>query len=218
MLDPTGIAYGAAAAVFAWIALLTWQRRAHNPTVALSLMVVMLGLGLSSVADAVAVACANPMTAAIASLAILPGGRYSDRRLRVSGDWHRLAAMGAAARVHRVAPGRTGADHGGRGHEPLALVGLRRGGRRGDDGVDRVGVRPRLLVAYRGTGVRRRPAPPMRAERGRCRGPDDCLTLSGVVAAYPVSGTTMDNLFPAVDDSMYEAKNAGRNFVRLLQR
>ena len=40
-------------------------------------------------------------------------------------------------------------------------------------------------------------------------------TLSGGVAAYPASGTTMDELFHAVDVSMYEAKNAGRNLVRL---
>jgi diguanylate cyclase (GGDEF)-like protein len=40
-------------------------------------------------------------------------------------------------------------------------------------------------------------------------------TLSGGVAAYPASGTTMEELFHAVDASMYEAKNAGRNLVRL---
>jgi diguanylate cyclase (GGDEF)-like protein len=69
----TGIAYVAAAVVFAWIAGVTWRRRAHNPTVALSLVVVMLGLGLSSLADAVAVASTTERAAAIASLAILPG-------------------------------------------------------------------------------------------------------------------------------------------------
>ena len=52
---------------------MTWDRRAHNPTVALSLVVVMLGLGLSSLADAVAVASTTERAAAIASLAILPG-------------------------------------------------------------------------------------------------------------------------------------------------
>lgn len=71
--DSTGVAYVAAAAVFAWIAVLTWQRRAHNPTVALSVVLVMVGLGLSSLADAVAVASTTDRTAAIASLAILPG-------------------------------------------------------------------------------------------------------------------------------------------------
>lgn len=71
--DLTGIAYAVSAAVFVWVAVLTWRRRAHNPTVAVSLVVVMLGLGVSSVADAVAVASTNQMTAAIASLAILPG-------------------------------------------------------------------------------------------------------------------------------------------------
>ena len=72
-LEPTAIAYAVAAGVFAWVALLTWRRRAHNPTVALSLVVVMLGLGVSSVADAVAVSSTSQLAAAIASLAILPG-------------------------------------------------------------------------------------------------------------------------------------------------
>lgn len=40
-------------------------------------------------------------------------------------------------------------------------------------------------------------------------------TISGGVAAYPASGTSMEDLFHAVDASMYEAKNAGRNLVRL---
>ena len=40
-------------------------------------------------------------------------------------------------------------------------------------------------------------------------------TLSGGVAAYPASGTSIEDLFHAVDDSMYKAKNAGRNLVRL---
>ena len=71
--DPTAIAYVVAAVVFAWVAALTWRRQAHNPTVAVSLVVVMLGLGVSSVADAVAVASTNQTMAAIASLAILPG-------------------------------------------------------------------------------------------------------------------------------------------------
>jgi diguanylate cyclase (GGDEF)-like protein len=71
--DPTGIAYVVAAVVFAWVAVLTWRRRAHNPVVAVSLVVVMLGLGVSSVIDAVAVAATSQKTAAIASLAILPG-------------------------------------------------------------------------------------------------------------------------------------------------
>ena len=39
-------------------------------------------------------------------------------------------------------------------------------------------------------------------------------TLSGGVAAYPKSGTTMDELFHAADVAMYQAKNAGRNIVR----
>jgi diguanylate cyclase (GGDEF)-like protein len=40
-------------------------------------------------------------------------------------------------------------------------------------------------------------------------------TISGGVATFPASGTTMDDLFQAADDSMYEAKSAGRNLVRL---
>jgi diguanylate cyclase (GGDEF)-like protein len=71
--DPTGFAYVVAAVVFAWIAFVTWRRRAHNPTVAVALVVVMLGLGASSIADAVAVLSTTQRTAAIASLAILPG-------------------------------------------------------------------------------------------------------------------------------------------------
>jgi len=51
--DPTAIAYAMAAVVFAWVAVLTWRRQEHNPTVALSLVVVVLGLGVSSVAHAV---------------------------------------------------------------------------------------------------------------------------------------------------------------------
>ena len=71
--NSTGVAYLAAAAVFFWVAVVTWQRRAHNPTIAISLVVVTLALGLSSVADAVAVASTTERAAAIASLAILPG-------------------------------------------------------------------------------------------------------------------------------------------------
>jgi len=40
-------------------------------------------------------------------------------------------------------------------------------------------------------------------------------TLSGGVAAYPASGATVDELFHAADISMFEAKDAGRNMVRL---
>ncbi len=71
--EPTAIAYALAAVVFACVAVLTWRRRAHNPTVAISLVVVMLGLGVSSVADAAAVASSHERAAALASLAILPG-------------------------------------------------------------------------------------------------------------------------------------------------
>jgi diguanylate cyclase (GGDEF)-like protein len=40
-------------------------------------------------------------------------------------------------------------------------------------------------------------------------------TLSGGVAVYPISGTTIDGLFHAADLAMYQAKKAGRNVVRL---
>lgn len=71
--DVTSVAYVAVAVVFVWISVVTWQRRAHNPTVALSLIVVMLALSVSSLADAVALASGSERVAAVASLAILPG-------------------------------------------------------------------------------------------------------------------------------------------------
>ena len=40
-------------------------------------------------------------------------------------------------------------------------------------------------------------------------------TISGGVATYPASGTTMDDLFHAADHAMYQAKNDGRNIVHL---
>ena len=40
-------------------------------------------------------------------------------------------------------------------------------------------------------------------------------TISGGVASYPASGTTMDDLFHAADHAMYQAKNDGRNIVHL---
>jgi diguanylate cyclase (GGDEF)-like protein len=40
-------------------------------------------------------------------------------------------------------------------------------------------------------------------------------TVSVGVAVYPVAGTTMEELFQAADVAMYQAKNAGRNLVRL---
>ncbi len=40
-------------------------------------------------------------------------------------------------------------------------------------------------------------------------------TLSGGVAVFPSSGTTMDELFQAADLALYEAKRLGRNIVRL---
>jgi len=40
-------------------------------------------------------------------------------------------------------------------------------------------------------------------------------TLSGGVAVYPISSTTIDGLFHAADLAMYQAKKAGRNVVRL---
>jgi predicted signal transduction protein with EAL and GGDEF domain len=35
------------------------------------------------------------------------------------------------------------------------------------------------------------------------------------VAAYPASGATVDELFQSADVTMYQAKEAGRNLVRL---
>lgn len=46
-------------------------------------------------------------------------------------------------------------------------------------------------------------------------GQDIHCTVSGGVATYPASGAAMDNLFHAADISLYEAKVAGRNLVRL---
>jgi diguanylate cyclase (GGDEF)-like protein len=40
-------------------------------------------------------------------------------------------------------------------------------------------------------------------------------TVSVGVAAYPAAGSTMEELFQAADVAMYQAKNAGRNQVRL---
>jgi diguanylate cyclase (GGDEF)-like protein len=40
-------------------------------------------------------------------------------------------------------------------------------------------------------------------------------TMSAGVASYPSAGTSMEELFQAADVAMYEAKNAGRNLVRL---
>ena len=40
-------------------------------------------------------------------------------------------------------------------------------------------------------------------------------TVSGGVATYSASGTTMDNPFHAANPALYEAKVAGRNLVRL---
>jgi len=60
------------------------------------------------------------------------------------------------------------------------------------------------------------------ALRGRCErdgiavaGPTISCTLSIGVASYPTSGTTMNDLFHAADTTLYEAKNSGRNTVKL---
>ncbi len=71
--DPAGIAYTAAAGAFVVLALITWRRRALNPTVALTLVLVMLGACWWSVFDAVAASAVVPQVAAVASLAIFPG-------------------------------------------------------------------------------------------------------------------------------------------------
>jgi len=69
----TGYAYAGSAVAFAWVAAATWRRRVHSPTVAVSLVVVMVGLGVAAIADAVALISTSETTSAIASLAILPG-------------------------------------------------------------------------------------------------------------------------------------------------
>jgi diguanylate cyclase (GGDEF)-like protein len=40
-------------------------------------------------------------------------------------------------------------------------------------------------------------------------------TLSAGVAVYPAAGITTEQLFQAADVAMYQAKNDGRNLVRL---
>ncbi len=73
MRDAAGIAYAVIAVVFAGIAVLSWQRRRHSPTVAVALAVVMVGLGFSAAADAVAVTSTSEWVASVASLTIVPG-------------------------------------------------------------------------------------------------------------------------------------------------
>ena len=46
-------------------------------------------------------------------------------------------------------------------------------------------------------------------------GPTISCTLSIGVASYPTSGTTMNDLFHAADTTLYDAKNSGRNTVKL---
>ena len=54
----------------------------------------------------------------------------------------------------------------------------------------------------------------MRSGHDRRRVLDYRLHAQRRCAAYPSSGTTMDELFHAADLAMYQAKNAGRNVVR----
>jgi len=70
--EPVGLSYAIAALVFAVVAHVAWRRRAHNPTLAASLVVVMLALAVASGAAAVALFSADETTAAVASLVILP--------------------------------------------------------------------------------------------------------------------------------------------------
>ena len=71
--EPAGLAYTAAAVAFVVLAVVTWRRRALNPTVARTLVLVMVGACSWSVADAVAVSAVDPRVAGVASLAIFPG-------------------------------------------------------------------------------------------------------------------------------------------------
>lgn len=70
--DPVGLTYAATAVVFAGLAHVTWRRRTHNPVLAGALVIVLVALAVAAAADAVAVSAADELTAAVASLAILP--------------------------------------------------------------------------------------------------------------------------------------------------
>jgi diguanylate cyclase (GGDEF)-like protein len=71
--DPGGIAYAAAAVVFAVVAVVSWRRRAHSPTIAAALTLVMVGACWWAVSLAVAVASTDETVAAIATLVTFPG-------------------------------------------------------------------------------------------------------------------------------------------------
>lgn len=71
--DPAGIAYSVAAVVFVVVGVVTWRRRAHNPTVAGALVFVMAGSCWWAVADALTVAAVNETVAGVAALLIFPG-------------------------------------------------------------------------------------------------------------------------------------------------
>jgi diguanylate cyclase (GGDEF)-like protein len=76
MLDLVGIANAVAAVICAWVAVVTWRRRVHNPTIAAALVIVMVGACWWSVADALALASTNQTVAAIAMMASYPGGSF----------------------------------------------------------------------------------------------------------------------------------------------
>jgi diguanylate cyclase (GGDEF)-like protein len=73
MRDPVVLAYVATAVVFAWIAVVTWRRRGHNPIVAAALTVTMAGACWWSVALTVTRVAGNETVVAIAMLGAFPG-------------------------------------------------------------------------------------------------------------------------------------------------
>ena len=71
--DPALLVYVATAVVFAWIAVVTWRRRGHNPITAAALTVTMAGACWWSVALTLTRVAGNETVVAIAMLGAFPG-------------------------------------------------------------------------------------------------------------------------------------------------
>jgi len=71
--DPVFVTYVATAVVFAWIAVVTWRRRSHNPIVAAALTVTMAGACWWSVALTVTRVASNQTVVSLAMLGAFPG-------------------------------------------------------------------------------------------------------------------------------------------------